>query len=396
MRDFPLLREILPPLLDWTTNHALPFWGTVGVDAARGGFHERLDLLGQPVLDVPKRLMVQGRQLYVYSQAGLLGWYPDSRLLADRCVEYIVASFYRRDGNPGWVHSLAPDGSIGSAIRETYAHAFVLLGLAWYHRLTRDAQVLKIVDETWEFLDEAAGSIHGGYFDAVPGPCDFRRQNPHMHLFESGIALYHATGDARYLARCGEIFALFSAKFFRPPYGTLCEYMTRELHPLQDPRGRISEPGHHYEWIWLLRLFQRASGRNVDPYCVALYEYADRYGWDAKGFVIDELTQTGKVLKNSRRSWPHAEALKANIVEGECGRLGCDERAARCVARLLGTFIGRPIRGGWIDHTDGAGRPIVTMIPASTLYHIFCATTEAARAIGEPGESTGRAIACSA
>jgi mannose/cellobiose epimerase-like protein (N-acyl-D-glucosamine 2-epimerase family) len=69
--------------------------------------HERLDLQGNPIHDVPKRLMVQGRQLYVYCHAGVLGWHSDAQRLADRCVEYTVKSFYRGDGNPGWVHSLA-------------------------------------------------------------------------------------------------------------------------------------------------------------------------------------------------------------------------------------------------------------------------------------------------
>jgi mannose/cellobiose epimerase-like protein (N-acyl-D-glucosamine 2-epimerase family) len=379
MTDFPLLRQALPPLLSWIKDDALPFWGTTGVDHMRGGFHERLDLEGRPILDVPKRLMVQGRQLYVYCHAGLLGWHPDSRRLADRCVDYMLTSFYRRDGKPGWVYALAPDGSVADAGRDTYAHAFALLGLAWYHCLTGDPRVIEIVDETLAFLDEALTSPRGGYLDAMPRPDDVRRQNPHMHLFESCIALYQATGDAKYLARDAEIFGLFSACFFQPGDGALCEYLTEDLDPLPGPRGRITEPGHHYEWIWLLRHFQRASGRDVGPFCSALYAHADRYGWDDEGFVVDEVEASGAIVKDSRRSWPHTEALKANIVEAEVGRPGCDARAARCVSRLTETFIGRPIRAGWIDHVDGNGRPIVAMMPASTLYHVFCASAEAAR-----------------
>jgi mannose-6-phosphate isomerase len=40
---------------------------------------------------------------------------------------------------------------------------------------------------------------------------------------------------------------------------------------------------------------------------------------------------------------------------------------------LLDTFVGRPIPGGWIDHIDEHGEPIVSFIPASTLYHLFLA-----------------------
>src|SRR5262249_14285717 len=158
-----------------------------------------LDLEGHPILDVPKRLMVQGRQLYVFCHADLFGWHSDGRSLANRCVDYMVKSFYQRDGNPGWVYSLAPDGGVASAVRDTYGHAFAFLGLAWYYRLTRDTQVLRIVDETLAFMDEALACDRGGYLDAAPQPDATRRQNPHMHLFESMIALYQATHDAKYL-----------------------------------------------------------------------------------------------------------------------------------------------------------------------------------------------------
>jgi mannose/cellobiose epimerase-like protein (N-acyl-D-glucosamine 2-epimerase family) len=377
--NFPLLQQALPALHSWVENEALPFWATVGFDSARGGFHERLDLQGKPILDVPKRLMVQGRQLYVYCHAGLLGWYPESRRLADDCVQYMLRAFYRRDGKPGWIHSLAPDGSTASGVRDTYAHAFVLLGLAWYYRFTADNQILKIVDETIAFLDEVVASPRGGYLDAAPRPDLIRRQNPHMHLFEGFIALFQATRNARYLGHSAEIFEVFSNRFFQSDQGWLCEYLTEDLVPLPGQRGQISEPGHHYEWIWLLRQFERASGHSVAPYCTALYDHADRHGWDKEGFIVDEVESTGAVLKKSRRTWPHTEALKANIVEGEAGRPGCDSKAAQCVLRLMDTYVGRPISGGWIDHVDEGGQPVVTMMPASTLYHVFCGTAEAVR-----------------
>ena len=379
MNRFPLLQRALPALHFWLTDEALPHWATVGFDSERGGFHERLNLDGKPILDVPKRLMVQGRQLYVYCHAGLLGWYPEARRLADNCVEYMLDGFYQRDGNPGWVHSLAPDGTIASGVRDTYAHAFVLLGLAWYHSFTGDKQVLQIVDETLAFLDSEVASPRGGYLDAIPRPDSIRRQNPHMHLFEAFIALFCATKNAQYLDRSSEIFELFSSRFFQPDRGQLCEYLTDELIPQPGLTGRICEPGHHYEWVWLLRQFERASGRSVTSYCTALYDHANRYGWDKEGFIVDEVESTGAVLKGWRRCWPHTEALKANIVEREAGKVECDSKAANCVLRLMGTFVGRPVSSGWIDHVNENGQSVVAMMPASTLYHIFCATAEAVR-----------------
>jgi mannose/cellobiose epimerase-like protein (N-acyl-D-glucosamine 2-epimerase family) len=379
MSAFPELRKALVPLQAWAKDTALPFWAAVGVDAARGGFHERLDLAGRPVVDVPKRLMVQGRQLYVYSHAASLGWFPEGRQLADRCAAYMLDKFYRADGKPGWIYSRAPDGSLGNPTRDGYAHAFALFGLSWYHRLTGDTQVTSVIDATIAYLDDAFAAKGGGYLDAVPPPDAIRRQNPHMHLFEAFIALSEALGAARYLGHATAMFELFASRFFQPSSGALCEYMDDALAPLPGAKGRICEPGHHYEWIWLLRRYQRLSGRDVEPYCAALYRHADQYGWDKAGFIVDALDFSGKVIAPSRRSWPHSEGAKANIVEGETGRSGCDQKAAQCVTRLMETFLARPIPGGWIDHVSTDGAPLIEFMPASTLYHVFGALTEVHR-----------------
>ena len=379
MAEFPLLHRAVAPVLAWTKETALPFWGSVGVDERRGGFHERLDLAGAPVPSVPKRLMVQGRQLYVYSHAAMLNWYSDGRRLADRCVEYLLSSYYQADGKPGWVFALAPDGTIGNPMRDSYGHAFVLLGLAWYYRLTRDARILAVVDSTIRFLDEDLASPRGGYRDAEPAPDTIRRQNPHMHLMEAYLALYEATGRAEYRDHGLQMFRLFATRLFQPNTGTLCEYLTDELVPQPGRIGDIVEPGHHYEWVWLLRQLQRLTGESVETYTSALYRHADAHGWDGEGLIVDELASAGNVLSPSRRTWPLTEAAKANIAEGEHARGTFDEKAAHCFTSLAGRFLARPITEGWMDRIGPAGEPLADFMPASTLYHVFCAAAEAAR-----------------
>lgn len=379
MSEFPLLGRALAPILAWTRDTALPFWGTTGVDQACGGFHERLDLAGHPMTAVPRRLMVQGRQLYVFSHAASLGWSDDGRRLSGNCVDYLVSSFYRADGRPGWVFSLAPDGTVASPVRDGYGHAFVLLGLAWYYRLTKDAQILPVIDDTVRFLDEGLAAPGGGYKDADPAPDAIRRQNPHMHLLEAFLALYEATGQAHHRDHALAMFELFATRFFQPATGTLCEYMTEQLSPQPGQKGDIVEPGHHYEWVWLLRQLQRLTGASVEAFIAPLYRHADSHGWDGEGLIVDELGRSGAVITASRRSWPLTEAAKANIAEGERARGAFDEKAAHCLTSLFDRFLARPIPAGWMDRITASGEPMSEFIPASTLYHAFCAITEAAR-----------------
>lgn len=178
-----------------------------------------------------------------------------------------------------------------------------------------------------------------------------------------------------------KIFEIFKASFFRGERGYLCEYLTDALKPVQGDRGQVCEPGHHYEWVWLLRKFEALSGEDTAYYCRGLYHHADQFGWDKDGFIVDELHSDGHVVKKSRRSWPHAEGLKANLLEATMGRNGADARAAQCISRLMENYLGRPVVGGWIDHLDQRGRPIVDFTPASTLYHIVCAAAETDRMV---------------
>ena len=76
------------------------------------------------------------------------------------------------------------------------------------------------------------------------------------------------------------------------------------------------------------------------------------------------------------------EAVKAEVAAFELGDAGAGARAARIIGRLFDVFLGRPVPGGWIDHVDAAGSPLVDFVPASTLYHVFHAVAEAHRVWG--------------
>src|SRR5215470_7820405 len=82
----------------WLVEAALPKWGSVGYDPAFGGFHERLDLEGRPIADVPYRVMTQARQVYAFSHAFLLGWAPGGRDLAGSAVENMRRRYESPDG----------------------------------------------------------------------------------------------------------------------------------------------------------------------------------------------------------------------------------------------------------------------------------------------------------
>ena len=81
----------------------------------------------------------------------------------------------------------------------------------------------------------------------------------------------------------------------------------------------------------------------------------------------------------SRLAWV---MLRGQAEVLEAGDAAAGPRAARVIDRLMEVFLGRPVAGGWIDHVDAAGAPLVDFMPASTLYHVFLAVAEADRVWG--------------
>ncbi len=114
----------------WLTQHALPLWGSAGVDAS-GAFHERLKFDGAPDLASPRRMRVQARQLYVFSEAAARGGWAPARAVADAGFAALLRDCWARDGQPGFLHTLTPDLQPLDLKRDTYDHAFGLFALGW-------------------------------------------------------------------------------------------------------------------------------------------------------------------------------------------------------------------------------------------------------------------------
>lgn len=361
-------------LREWAVGSALPLWASAGFDPVHRRFVERLTLDAGQIPDAPIRLIVQGRQIYSYAVAHRRGWFPGALDFVESAYATMVREYYRADGRDGWVYTINRDGSVADGRRDLYSTAFALLGIASYVEATGKRQALALADETLAHLDGAMRARHaGGFVEALPVPDGPRRQNPHMHLLEAFLALWQVSKEPRYLARATSMVDLFRGHFFLPKYGVLGEYFDEHLAPAAGEAGIVVEPGHHYEWIWLLRRYEAMTGEQVGTFVDALYRHADSHGHATNGLAVDELTSDGRVRLPSHRTWPMTEALKANVVEEGRGRSGAGNKA-RAIARLmLDRFLAGGPPGGWMDRLDEQGQPATDFMPASTLYHVICA-----------------------
>lgn len=356
---------------------ALPFWSTVGVDGDKG-FVEVLDLAGAPRRVGFKRVRVHARQVYVFSHAATLGFEP-GLAVARRGLAFLLANGLSPRG--GWAVAMGDDGGLANDECDLYDQAFVILALAWYFRASGDEKALAWIDRTLLAIDTYFARPDGqGYRSRLPDNGE-ALQNPHMHLLEALLALWDVRPDEGLRARIEGLLTLFRTRLFVEPCGTLREYFAMDWTPAAGERGQLVEPGHHYEWTWLLYEARRRIGTDLAGEAERLFAFAERHGLEpATGFIHDCLRADGSVHSDRHRSWPQTERIKAILSRAEfTGRVDGDGLKTALDALLSRYFAPGPRPGTWIDHLDAAGEPDVAAVPASTLYHMFLACTELER-----------------
>lgn len=359
----------------WLEGAALPLWGVAGVDET-GSFHERLLFDGRPDLGADRRLRVQARQLYVYSEAAVRGWWPGARDVADAGFEAFVRDCWARDGRPGLAHVLTAAREPLDLTRDAYDHAFGLFGLAWYYKASGDLRALRLAHEVLDLMEgEMADPAHGGFMESLP-PVLPRRSDPHMHLLEAMLEWAEADGNPRFLGMASRMVELFKARFFDAATGTLGEYFAADLSPAEGAAGQAIAPGHHFEWCWLLDWAERLGAGDGRAEADRLYAFGVRHGLDSQGFAIDECDRQGRQLRRSRRAWPQTELIKAHLTMARAGQPGAAEAAAELALRFMGSYLATEVPGLWMDQFDERGRGMAATAPATTLYHVVVSFRE--------------------
>lgn len=361
----------------WLFQSALPFWASVSVDGAHGGFHEALDLRGRPLPGGFRRLRVTCRQIYTFAHAYTLGFAPG--LEAARAgFAWLVARGWQGP-SAGWARRLTPEGRVLDGTAELYDHAFVLFACGWWHRASGDPEALVWAHRTLDFVEARLRHPRIGFLDASAGT-GWRSQNPHMHLLEAALVLYETSAHPRFAELACELATLFSTRFFDPRTGTLGEAFTDALSRAPGEIGRVVEPGHHFEWAWILAWHQRALGEPTAEAARALVAFAESAGVDpVTGVTFNAVRDDGAPVDRGSRTWPNTERLKGHIALFELDGTDPSRALDQTTSLLLERYLAHRPAGTWMDHFDGVGRRVATTIPSATLYHLVLAFSELLR-----------------
>jgi mannose/cellobiose epimerase-like protein (N-acyl-D-glucosamine 2-epimerase family) len=359
-------------LCSWLCDAAYPLWSTAGVDPA-GGFHERLAQNGKPLVE-PRRSRVNPRQAYCFAMAPSLGWRGDAAGLIRHALDYFVARYQRPDGL--FRTLIAADGSPLDDRALLYDQAFALLAFnvaaaGGEMRAERERQSFELHARVMKHMKLGSQGFATGVPPSLP-----LQSNPHMHLFEAALAGCEVCSDSSvWKPLSDEIAELALSKFVDSKTGALREFFDEQWNPAPGIPGRIVEPGHQFEWAWLLLRWGGVKNARARDVALKLIDIGEMHGV-RNGLATNSLLDDFSGHDTGARLWPQTERLKAAALAarltGEAKYFSMTVAAADRLQRYLDC----PVPGLWYDRIDPQGNIVDEPAPASSFYHLVAAIAE--------------------
>lgn len=359
----------------------MPIWLAKGFLGPEGGYAETLTLSGQAT-STHRRSRVHPRQVFCFAEAGGRQWSGNWQTAVQAGIAYYDRVYLL---NSGFYASLADlDGKVLDESFDLYNQAFAILAYAHIAKALpkRSEEMSRRASTMLDALQSAYAHPKAGFEEANPRKLPLC-SNPHMHLFEAALACetQPAFDQTRWAGLADEIAELCMYSFIDPQSGGLREFFDGKWKAYEGVAGRIMEPGHQFEWAWLLTRWATRRNR-PDALAKAKRLFATGEGHGiclTRHVAVMALLDDFSVHDPLARLWPQTEWLKSALLlavvsEGE-------ERQVYLASALravdaLELFLDVPVKGLWRDKLKADGSFVEEDVPASSFYHILCAIYE--------------------
>ena len=293
-------------------------------------------------------------------------------------MSYFVRHYQRADGF--FLTLAGADGRAQDSRALLYDQAFVLLGYAAAAvELDARAQWESRALELRDLIDLHLGGDDGAYWPEV-GAQSYE-SNSHMHLLEAYLAWAEIGKNTGWIERVRSLVDLAVSRFISKDNGALGEYYRATMQPTPGVSGISIEPGHQFEWAWLLLRCERWVHRPVRESALRLIAVGEQYGM-YDGYVINALRDDFAVHDADARLWPQCERLKAALLAATLTGEQQYSITAQAAAGSLRTYLHTRVPGLWFDVRSPSGELRGDVVPASSFYHLVSAIVALHHAAG--------------
>ena len=301
----------------------MAFWLEGGIDEQVGGYWTDLARNGSRYGNGEKWLIVQARTIYSMCLAYQFFDEPEFLAQAKQGVVFF-RNHFRDTANGGWYYCVSRDGTeVLDDSKQPYGLAFATYALAEYARLSGDDDALRDAIESHELtIEKCWDKKHGGLPNKFTRNWELseaiKRVDTHMHTMEGVSALYHATNDARYLARLNLLANTILGDIgvdgcYDPDHGCTHEMFTMDWQEALDRTRGLCNYGHVTEAGWFIAKLAAYTGdaRHAQT-AKSLVDWAVRCGFDQqRGGLFNYGHPTGQIADDRKVWWNQAELLGA-------------------------------------------------------------------------------------
>ena len=184
---------------NWLFSDVLPLSGGRGPRPYAWGFFEQVGFEGAPI-EIPKRFVAcRRRQVYVFIEAGRIGWNGSWQALATNGLDFMLEHYLRSDGLMRFKTEL--DGAPHDERVDNYDQAFAIFALAHAYAVNRDRRFPLVGTRHFGGASAVNGRIRLGSFQSDPGPRPLALESAYAPL-RGGACLARCRAHER-MARAG-------------------------------------------------------------------------------------------------------------------------------------------------------------------------------------------------
>jgi mannose-6-phosphate isomerase len=193
-----------------------------------------------------------------------------------------------------------------------------------------------------------------------------------MHLLEAYLAWAEIGCDPGWSAGVRGLVELALARFMRESgagRGAIGESFLATGQTAPDASGRRLEPGHQFEWAWLLLRCECWYELPLRGAALRLISIGEEFGV-RQGVAVNALNDDLTVGDANARFWPQTERLKAALLAAMLTGQPQYWSMAEAAAMSWIPYLDTAVRGLWFDTRTPNGEFLDSPAPASTFYHL--------------------------